>query len=302
MSQKLLVADDSITVQRVVELTFSTEGVDVVAVGDGEQAIAAIERERPDLVLADVSMPGRDGYEVAEFVKRTPHLSRTPVVLMTGAFEQIDESRARAVGCDGVLAKPFEPHMVVSLVHQLLEAAAPAAVPGGTAAEAAPRTGFPFEPGANVSATTSSLDDYFDRLDEALASAPPPTPRPPEPPPSAQPRTSGDPAASPRASAGGASSLADAFSSLLAEELGEARLPSERAVETASEVPRAVTPTTAPPPASAVVVTDELVDAVTRRVIERLSDQVVREVVASTVLDVAERLVREEIEKIKAEA
>jgi CheY-like chemotaxis protein len=300
MPRKLLVADDSVTVQRVVELTFSTEGVDVVAVGDGEQAIAAIERERPDLVLADVSMPGRDGYEVAEFVKGTPHLSRTPVVLMTGAFEQIDESRARAVGCDGVLAKPFEPHMVVSLVHQLLDAAAPAVVPHGVAADAAPGAGFPFEPGANVSATTSSLDDYFDRLDEALASAPPPTPRPPDAPSSAQVRASGDRAV-PRA-AGGATPLADAFSALLADELGEARLPVERASDAASELPPAVTPTAAPPPGSATVLTDELVDAVTRRVIERLSDQVVRDVVASTVLDVAERLVREEIEKIKAEA
>jgi hypothetical protein len=71
-------------------------------------------------VLADVGMPERDGYEVAAFVKRTPHLAHIPVLLLTGAFEPVDEQRASAVGCDGVLAKPFEPHMVITRVKELL--------------------------------------------------------------------------------------------------------------------------------------------------------------------------------------
>jgi CheY-like chemotaxis protein len=318
MPRKLLIADDSVTVQRVVELTFANEGIDVVAVGDGAQAIAAIERERPDVVLADVSMPGRDGYEVAEFVKGAAHLSHTPVVLMTGAFEQVDESRARAVGCDGVLAKPFEPHMVVSLVARLLETAAPAS-PGTPASDAAPRAGFPFDPGAHVPATTTSLDDYFDRLDEALASAPAPVPRPAEPPPSAPATTAG--AARGGANATGAGSLADVFSALLDDELGESRAPAAgpglaTGVPPASAEPGGIVsrtpagpdearrPVTGAEPALAapLAISDELVDAVARRVIERLSDQAVRELVSATVLDVAERLVREEIEKIKSEA
>jgi CheY-like chemotaxis protein len=104
----------------VIELTFQDEGMQVVAVSDGRQAIDRLRDERPDVVLADVTMPERDGYDVAAYVKDTPDLAHIPVVLMTGAFEQIDEARARAVGCDGVLAKPFEPHMAIALVRRLL--------------------------------------------------------------------------------------------------------------------------------------------------------------------------------------
>ncbi len=120
MPHKLLLADDSVTIQRVIELTFADEDIQVIAVGDGQKAIERIEAERPDIVLADVGMPERDGYEVAAFVKNTAHLAHIPVLLLTGAFEPVDEQRARAVGCDGVLAKPFEPHMVITRVKELL--------------------------------------------------------------------------------------------------------------------------------------------------------------------------------------
>ena len=76
MPHKLLLADDSVTIQRVIELTFADEDVHVVAVGDGKKAIESIESERPDIVLADVGMPERDGYDVAEFIKRNPQLAR----------------------------------------------------------------------------------------------------------------------------------------------------------------------------------------------------------------------------------
>lgn len=120
MPHKLLLADDSVTIQRVIELTFADEDIQVIAVGDGQQAIERIEAERPDIVLADVGMPERDGYDVAAFVKNTAHLAHIPVLLLTGAFEPVDEQRASAVGCDGVLAKPFEPHMVITRVKELL--------------------------------------------------------------------------------------------------------------------------------------------------------------------------------------
>src|SRR5690348_3559556 len=102
MPHKLLLADDSVTIQRVIELTFADEDVQVIAVGNGQQAIERAEAEKPDIVLADIGMPERDGYEVAQFLKSHPALSHVPVVLLTGAFEPIDEARAKAVGCDGV--------------------------------------------------------------------------------------------------------------------------------------------------------------------------------------------------------
>ena len=121
MMPKLLLADDSITVQRVIALTFQGEGIEVIAVGDGDLAVDAIDRERPQIVLADLSMPGRDGYAVAEYVKRSPELSKDiRVVLLTGAAEPVEEARSRALGIDGVLSKPFEPHVATALVRRLL--------------------------------------------------------------------------------------------------------------------------------------------------------------------------------------
>ena len=97
MSHTLLLADDSVTIQRVIELTFADEDVTVVAVGDGEPAVARLDATPPDIVLADVDMPGRDGYAVARYVKRPPALSRIPVLLLTGAFDPVDEQPSMRV-------------------------------------------------------------------------------------------------------------------------------------------------------------------------------------------------------------
>ena len=119
--QKLLLADDSVTIQRVIELTFSGEDIQVVAVNDGEQAIARIQAERPDIVLADIGMPKKGGYDVAAFVKGRADLEHIPVLLLAGAFEPVDQARAEQVRCDGVLIKPFEPRQVIERVRELLE-------------------------------------------------------------------------------------------------------------------------------------------------------------------------------------
>ena len=171
MPHKLLLADDSVTIQRVIELTFADEDVQVHAVGDGQKAIASIESDRPDIVLADVGMPERDGYEVAAFIKGNPQLAHIPVLLLTGAFEPVDETRAREVGCDGVLVKPFEPQMVINRVKDLLAGRRTVPAPAPPPPAAAPKD----TPGSG-----GSLEDYFDRLDAAFASldgAPPGPPR-----------------------------------------------------------------------------------------------------------------------------
>src|SRR5204862_91293 len=93
----LLLADDSVTIQRVIELTFADEDVQVIAVSDGDQAIARLDANPPDIVLADIGMPGKDGYEVAAHIKKSPKLSHIPVVLLTGAFEPVDQARADAL-------------------------------------------------------------------------------------------------------------------------------------------------------------------------------------------------------------
>lgn len=120
MGVTLLLADDSITIQRVIELTFADENIRVIAASDGQAAIQKIDAERPDIVLADVGMPKVDGYGVAAHVKQTPALRHIPVLLLTGAFEPIDEARARGTGCDGILVKPFEPQLLIERVRELL--------------------------------------------------------------------------------------------------------------------------------------------------------------------------------------
>ena len=331
MAHKLLLADDSVTIQRVIELTFADEDVQVHAVGDGQKAISAIEADRPDIVLADVGMPERDGYEVAAFIKGNPQLAHIPVLLLTGAFEPVDEARARAVGCDGVLVKPFEPQMVINRVKDLLSGRRPTSGMGQPPSAPPP-------PASNAESAASpaqappvpsgSLEDYFDRLDAAFASlesggpppsapaaaappasvddlsawdpdlsgeaksapavappavvlpaAPPPlpsvtAPQAPVPfvPPQASPAPQDRPGPATHLPAGGARpTLAQAFAALLSAE------------QSMPVAPSAISP-------PGIRNDDEIVDEVVRRVIERLGDNV---------LDAAERLVREEIDRIK---
>ena len=106
---KILVADDNSNIQKMVGLALKDQGIEVVAVGNGEAAVRKIPDVKPDLVLADVFMPVRNGYEVCEFVKKDPALAHIPVILLVGAFDPLDEQEAQRVGADGVLKKPFVP-------------------------------------------------------------------------------------------------------------------------------------------------------------------------------------------------
>jgi CheY-like chemotaxis protein len=304
----LLLADDSLTIRKVIELTFADEGIRVVTVADGREAIRRITAEPPDIILADVGMPEHDGYEVTAFVKKSAHLAHIPVLLLAGAFEPVDQARARNVGCDGVLVKPFEPQLVIARVRELLAGRRPAtqgsSAPGQ--AEAAPEAER-----SDSTGSTGGEGDYLDRLDAAFA-AMSASPRPMESPsstPVSPGEESGDvgwnpeivtnsgqpvhrevampPAAPPSAGSGSvyqapaspaaqtSPSLSEAFSSLLAAERG-----------TASGAGPVLPP---------VALSDATLDEIARRVIARLGDEPMRQ----AVLDAAERLVREEIDRIK---
>ncbi|MBA3443091.1 MAG: response regulator [Pyrinomonadaceae bacterium] len=106
--RKLLLADDSITIQKVIDLTFTDEGMKVTTVGTGDLVIERLEADAPDIVLADVFMPGLTGYEVCERIKRDERFGHIPVMLLVGAFEPFNEAEARRVGADGFLTKPFQ--------------------------------------------------------------------------------------------------------------------------------------------------------------------------------------------------
>ena len=118
---KILVADDNSNIQKMVGLALKDQGIDVVAVGNGEAAVRKISDVRPDLVLADVFMPVRNGYEVCRYVKEDSALAHIPVILLVGAFDPLDEQEAQRVGADGVLKKPFvPPDPLISMVKSAL--------------------------------------------------------------------------------------------------------------------------------------------------------------------------------------
>jgi CheY-like chemotaxis protein len=128
----ILVADDNSNIQKMVSLAVKDLGVDVVSVGNGEAAVRKLNEMVPDLILLDIFMPVRSGYEVCEFVKHNPRLAGIPVVLLTGAFDPFDEKEAERVGADGVLKKPFvPPDPLLAMVKHLLDHAP---VPVGVAA------------------------------------------------------------------------------------------------------------------------------------------------------------------------
>jgi len=106
--RKLLLADDSVTIQKVVDLTFGDEDMQVETVGDGEQALEKLEEFMPDIVLADIFMPKMNGYEVCERIKTNERFRHIPVMLLVGSFEPFDEAEARRVGADDYLTKPFQ--------------------------------------------------------------------------------------------------------------------------------------------------------------------------------------------------
>jgi CheY-like chemotaxis protein len=120
MPKRILLADDSITIQKVVELTFSDGDYEVTAVNNGAKAIAKLAEMRPDIILSDIIMPEKNGYEVCEYVKSHPDFRTIPVILLTGTFEPFDPDRAEKAGSDAVVTKPFESQSLIQKVEELI--------------------------------------------------------------------------------------------------------------------------------------------------------------------------------------
>src|SRR6186997_1004115 len=116
MRRTILLADDSPTIQRLVTQTFADSEFDIVSVSNGEAALRKFEDVRPHVVLADIYMPGKNGYEVCAHVKSHATLAATPVILLVGAFDAFDEQTAATAGATASITKPFEPGALVELV------------------------------------------------------------------------------------------------------------------------------------------------------------------------------------------
>lgn len=188
MPKTLLLADDSVVIQKLVGLSFANEDVDLTTTDNGDDAIARARDLKPDLVLADVVMPGKNGYEVCEAIKADPNLRHIPVLLLTGTFEAFDENRARAAGSDGHITKPFEAQALVDRVTDLLARAPEPA----TLATTAPNLDGPAVTRIRAVSAEDDGFEFFDDgvqdldvsdalMDEPAVAAPPPLPARPSP-------------------------------------------------------------------------------------------------------------------------
>ena len=155
--------DDSATMREVIKIAFRRENIDVVACHDGDTALAQMTQQRPDVVITDVIMPGKDGYEVCQSIKQNPATSTTPVVLMSGVVNKQVAEKAFSVKADELIRKPFQPGDLIGRVKQLLGRSAAAPAPAPVAAAPAPppmpaaAPPLPQAPSANAMATLSSI-------------------------------------------------------------------------------------------------------------------------------------------------
>jgi len=161
---KVLVVDDSLSVRKVVERALMGRQIEVVCAATGTEALERIEREAPDIVVCDVVMPDRDGYEICDFIKRHPRLGQTPVLLMSGIVNDEVRERAARVQSADVLSKPFAADDLLRKLDALLALAPRAAAPveppavvapalAGTNGHAAPRVATPAPPPAPAAST-----------------------------------------------------------------------------------------------------------------------------------------------------
>lgn len=126
--------DDSATMREVIKIAFRRENINVVAYNDAASALGQIESARPDVVITDVIMPDKDGYEVCQFIKQHPTLGNTPVILMSGVVNRTVAEKAFSVKADELIRKPFQPQDLITRVRHLLHLGGPAPAPNPVAA------------------------------------------------------------------------------------------------------------------------------------------------------------------------
>jgi CheY-like chemotaxis protein len=329
MPKKILLADDSITIQKVVELTFSEGDYQVFAVGNGALALRKIQEVRPDIALLDVIMPEASGYEVCEKVKRDPVTSRIPVLLLTGTFEPFDRKRAEAAGADGHLTKPFESQVLIARVEELIASALPSVGevpvhetgPEADSREASHPAGIQEPPvlqeEVEISIVPDRYDDYpavstplalqEDSAASAFESLSAEAGSPPEDALTGDPMTeTWDELASGLASAPETSRFPgeEAISleppasvEKFAASGAGLSLRNEIAVEFSAVSAQAASDASAR--LGGVEITAEQLDHIASRVVERLSDRVVRDIAWEVIPEIAENLIRQRIRELE---
>jgi DNA-binding response OmpR family regulator len=122
MSKRILIVDDEPNILISLEFLMKREGYEVAIARDGEEGLAAIRAQRPDLVVLDVMMPKRDGFEVCTEVRADPSLSDVRILMLTAKGREAEIKKGLALGADAYIPKPFSTHELVAKVNALLEA------------------------------------------------------------------------------------------------------------------------------------------------------------------------------------
>jgi len=120
MSQRILVVDDDREIVRLLRAYLEQASYQVYVAYDGETALHILRRERPDLVILDVMLPGQDGWEIIRLVRADPHLASTPIIMLTARTEDHDKIVGLELGADDYVTKPFNPHEVMARVRAVL--------------------------------------------------------------------------------------------------------------------------------------------------------------------------------------
>ena len=120
MAKRILVAEDDPDSRSIVVKTLTLEGYETLEAADGRSVLALARRERPDLIVMDLAMPGMDGWEASRRLKADPETADIPIIALTAFALRGDEERAREVGCDGYLSKPCRPRTLREVVSRFL--------------------------------------------------------------------------------------------------------------------------------------------------------------------------------------
>ena len=264
MTGIILIADDSATIHKIVGLTFAQEEFTVESVMSGDKVVEKALEIKPDVILADIFMPGLNGYQVCEQVRANPHLWHTPVLLMVGGLEPFDKGEASRVGCSGHLTKPFDTSELIQMVHSTVERVRQAAA------------------GSSCGTGEKVSDKDFPQLRLAMATY------------LASAKT--------KESFLGAKRILEVFGRLLVqtqELAAAARAVQQKASEAAAVAVPAAADTALPEPilesaaSDKVQLSDEALDAIGRRLVQRLSKDVIREIAWEVVPELAETLIRQ---------
>jgi CheY-like chemotaxis protein len=303
MPRHILVADDSATIQRVVQITFAREDVRLTQTRSVDEALAAARRDRPDAVLADASLEGKNGYDLCAALKNDAQLKGVPVILMTGQMVPWDENKGQKAGVDAHVQKPFETQVLLDRVNEAI-------------AKAPPRPA--------TSAAPPPL--------QKPAPAPAPAPAPPKPAPAPSPASSlfAKPAPLPNPPPGlgrppliGGGKLSRAAAAATAAKpvpaptndslkrpaptmLGMPAQPANRVATPVTPLKPSPSPRPAPPPAVKAAVSERVAEKVAQfaasgpeyAAIAKLSREIIEQIVWEVVPDLAEAIIRAELDRL----